>query len=53
MFFKKVYFIYKNFTFNRDHEDMYEIGKLVAVTFNKHWYPRAVVDTSNNKIEIR
>ena len=53
MLFKKVYFIYKNFTFNGDHEDMHEIGKLLAVTFNKHWYPRAVVDTSNNKIEIR
>ena len=52
-FLKKFILLYKNFTFNGDHDVMYEIGKLVAVTFNKQCYPRAVVDTSDNKIEIR
>ena len=32
---------------------MYEIGKWVAVKFNKQWYPGEVVDTSDNEIEIR
>ena len=52
-FLKKFILLCKNFTFNGDHGVMYEIGKLVAVTFNKQWYPRAVVDTSDNKIEIK
>ena len=51
-FLKKFILFYKNFTFNGDHDVMYEIGKLVAVTFNEQWYPRAVVDTSDNTIEI-
>ena len=32
---------------------MYEIGKWVAVKFNKQWYLGEVVDTSDNEIEIR
>ena len=31
---------------------MYEIGKWVAVKFNKGWYPGEVVDTPDNEIEI-
>ena len=52
-FLKKFILLYKDFTFSGDHHVINEIEKLVAVTFNKQRYPRAVVDTSDNKIEIR
>ena len=52
-FLKKFVLLYQDFTFNGDHHVINEIEKLVAVTFNKQRYPRAVVDTSDNKIEIR
>ena len=32
---------------------MHEVGKWVAVKFNKQWNPGGVVDTYNNKIDIK
>ena len=52
--FSKLYiFFKKNFTFKLDYKVMHEVGKWVAVKFNKQWNPGGVVDTYNNKIDIK